>query len=75
MEAAEDASKPKAEELSVDVTRFEELERDFQDVLNTLVKDNSLDKFRREYEKLHAALKKVRSGCGRACAPSVPAFD
>ncbi|XP_024519422.1 cilia- and flagella-associated protein 58-like [Selaginella moellendorffii] len=37
---------------------FEALERDFQEVLQELQADKSLDRFRIEYEKLHRALKK-----------------
>ena len=37
---------------------FESLERDFQDVIGDLMVDESLEKFRVEYEKLHRALKK-----------------
>jgi len=37
---------------------FEALERDFQEVLQELVADKSLEHFRVEYEKLHRALKK-----------------
>jgi len=37
---------------------FEALEKDFQEVLNELTGDKSLEKFRVEYEKLHHALKK-----------------
>eukprot|EP01018_Ginkgo_biloba_P005612 Gb_23651 [translate_table: standard] len=37
---------------------FEALERDFQEVLQELQADKSLDRFRGEYEKLHRALKK-----------------
>uniref|UniRef100_A0A8D0GQ54 Cilia and flagella associated protein 58 n=1 Tax=Sphenodon punctatus TaxID=8508 RepID=A0A8D0GQ54_SPHPU len=37
---------------------FEALEKDFQDVINELTGDKSLDKFRMEYEKLHAVMKK-----------------
>ena len=37
---------------------FEALERDFQEVLQELVGDKSLERFRAEYEKLHRALKK-----------------
>ena len=37
---------------------FEALERDFQEVLQELVGDKSLERFRTEYEKLHRALKK-----------------
>ena len=39
-------------------TAFEELEKDFQEVLEELVGDASLDHFRVEYEKLHKALKR-----------------
>nr|XP_060622997.1 cilia- and flagella-associated protein 58 [Anolis sagrei ordinatus] len=37
---------------------FEALEKDFQEVINELTGDQSLEKFRIEYEKLHAVLKK-----------------
>mmetsp|Transcript_87719 Transcript_87719/g.246441 ORF Transcript_87719/g.246441 Transcript_87719/m.246441 type:complete len:868 (-) Transcript_87719:149-2752(-) len=37
---------------------FEALERDFQEILQELVGDRSLEHFRQEYEKLHRALKK-----------------
>nr|DBA14799.1 TPA: hypothetical protein GDO54_004085 [Pyxicephalus adspersus] len=37
---------------------FEALEKDFQEVLGELTGDKSLEKFRVEYEKLHAVLKK-----------------
>uniref|UniRef100_A0A8D0GWV4 Cilia and flagella associated protein 58 n=1 Tax=Sphenodon punctatus TaxID=8508 RepID=A0A8D0GWV4_SPHPU len=37
---------------------LETLEKDFQDVINELTGDKSLDKFRMEYEKLHAVMKK-----------------
>jgi len=40
------------------VGQFEQLERDFQEVLTDLVGDQSLERFRIEYEKLHRALKK-----------------
>ncbi len=50
---------------------FDALERDFRDVLNELVGDKSLERFRLEYEKLHHTLKKShenevrhRLGCG-----------
>jgi chromosome segregation ATPase len=45
-------------ELQSSVSAFEALERDFQEVLQELMGDNSLEKFRLEYEKLHRALKK-----------------
>jgi len=37
---------------------FESLENDFQEVLQELVGDKSLERFRQEYDKLHRALKK-----------------
>ncbi|EAR86580.1 flagellar associated protein (macronuclear) [Tetrahymena thermophila SB210] len=36
---------------------FEVLEREFQEVLNDLAADQSLDRFRQEFEKFHRALK------------------
>lgn len=44
--------------LSVEASAFEMLEKDFQEVLSSVVGDKSLDKFKVEYEKLHVALKK-----------------
>lgn len=41
-----------------DATAFEALERDFQEILQELVGDKSLEHFRQEYDKLHRALKK-----------------
>ena len=49
------------EEISFEASAFESLEKDFQEVLQMLVGDKSLEKFRFEYEKLHRALKKVRT--------------
>ncbi|NXD77940.1 CFA58 protein, partial [Halcyon senegalensis] len=37
---------------------FEALEKDFQEVINLLKGDKTLEKFRIEYEKLHAVMKK-----------------
>lgn len=37
---------------------FEALEKDFQEVISELTGDQSLEKFRVEYEKLHTVLKK-----------------
>lgn len=48
----------KSEKLALEETAYEEIERDFQDVLSELSGDKSLDKFRIEYEKLHAVMKK-----------------
>ena len=35
---------------------FDELEKEFETVLNELLTDESLERFRQEYEKLHEAL-------------------
>jgi hypothetical protein len=43
--------------MGVDPAQYEALEKDFQEVLNELVGDSSMEKFRKEYEKLHRALK------------------
>ena len=43
--------------MGVDAAQYEALERDFQEVLQELVGDQSMEKFRKEYEKLHRALK------------------
>ncbi|KAM4852432.1 cilia- and flagella-associated protein 58 [Thomomys bottae] len=48
----------KSEKLVLEETAFEEIERDFQEVLGELSGDKSLEKFRVEYEKLHAVMKK-----------------
>eukprot|EP01036_Dinobryon_divergens_P058313 gene58313-77811_t len=45
-------------DLEANTSAFEALERDFQEVLTELMGDQSLEKFRLEYEKLHRALKK-----------------
>eukprot|EP01038_Epipyxis_sp_PR26KG_P008365 gene8365-11319_t len=45
-------------ELQTSSSAFEALDRDFQEVLSDLMVDESLEKFRLEYEKLHRALKK-----------------
>lgn len=39
-------------------TAYEEIERDFQEVLSELTGDKGLERFRVEYEKLHAVMKK-----------------
>ena len=46
------------EDMAFESSAFEALERDFQEVLQELVGDKSLERFRAEYEKLHRALKK-----------------
>ena len=43
--------------MGLDPAAYEALEKDFQDVLQELVGEQSLEKFRIEYEKLHRALK------------------
>ena len=45
-------------DMEANTSAFEALERDFQEVLQELMGDQSLEKFRVEYEKLHRALKK-----------------
>lgn len=45
-------------DLKLNSSAFEVLERDFEDVINELLGEASLEKFRLEYEKLHRALKK-----------------
>ncbi|KAG2443529.1 hypothetical protein HXX76_001881 [Chlamydomonas incerta] len=54
---AEDAGPSKPSE-ELENRAYEALERDFQEVLQELVGDKSLERFRIEYEKLHRALKK-----------------
>ncbi|EMP37624.1 hypothetical protein UY3_05201 [Chelonia mydas] len=44
--------------LCVEENAFEALEKDFQEVINELMGDKSLEKFRIEYEKLHTVMKK-----------------
>lgn len=39
-------------------TAYEEIEKDFQEVLNELSGDKGLERFKTEYEKLHAIMKK-----------------
>jgi len=51
-------SKDKDSKPAIEENAFEALEKDFQEVLNELTGDKSLEKFRVEYEKLHRALKK-----------------
>lgn len=45
--------KPK---VAFDDSSFQQLEQEFQDVLQELMGDRSLEKFKVEYEKLHKAL-------------------
>nr|XP_031538693.1 cilia- and flagella-associated protein 58 [Vicugna pacos] len=48
----------KSEKQMLEETAYEEIERDFQHVLRELSGDRSLEKFKVEYEKLHAVMKK-----------------
>jgi len=48
----------KKDDGDFEASAFEALERDFQEILQELVGDKSLEHFRQEYEKLHRALKK-----------------
>jgi len=48
----------KGAEAGFESGAFEALESDFQEVLQELVGDKSLERFRTEYDKLHRALKK-----------------
>lgn len=51
-------SSKEREQLQLQSSAFDALERDFREVLNELVGDKSLERFRLEYEKLHHTLKK-----------------
>jgi len=51
-------TKEESDNLSMQSSAFEALERDFREVLTELVGDQSLDRFKLEYEKLHQTLKK-----------------
>ena len=46
-------------EIQLTITSFEELEREFNEVINVLGEDPSLENFRIEYEKLFLTLKKT----------------
>ncbi|CAN0182247.1 unnamed protein product [Bubo scandiacus] len=58
--AEEKSGKPYLEESA-----FDALEKDFQEVINLLKGDKTLEKFRIEYEKLHAVMKKSRENENR----------
>ena len=45
------------QQMGLDAAQYEALEKDFQDVLNELVGDPNMEKFRKEYEKIHRAMK------------------
>merc|ERR1719389_941059 len=53
-----DEKAEKGEDDAFEHSAFEALEKDFQEILQELVGDKSLEHFRLEYEKLHRALKK-----------------
>ena len=57
-EPTKDLAFKEEQQLTLQSSAFEALEADFQEVLNELVGDKSLERFRLEYEKLHHALKK-----------------
>lgn len=44
-------------QMGVSPELYEALERDFKDVLQSMVGEKSMDRFRGEYDKLHRALK------------------
>ncbi|KFU85371.1 Coiled-coil domain-containing protein 147, partial [Chaetura pelagica] len=48
----------KSDKPHLEESAFEALEEDFQEVINLLKEDETLEKFRIEYEKLHAVMKK-----------------
>ena len=43
--------------MGVDQAQYEALEKDFNEVLQQMVGERSMERFREEYEKLHRALK------------------
>ncbi|GBF96803.1 flagellar associated protein [Raphidocelis subcapitata] len=57
-EAKQDPKAALAEGLGLESRQYEALESDFQEVLNELAGDKSLERFRIEYEKLYRTLKK-----------------
>jgi DNA repair exonuclease SbcCD ATPase subunit len=62
-EPAADETKPDSTDISQeDFEQFDDLERTFHKVIQDLVTDRSLDSFRSEYEKLHAALVESHGG-------------
>ena len=44
-------------QMGVEPAQYEALERDFKEVLNAMVGEKSMERFKAEYEKLHRALK------------------
>lgn len=61
------------EQLNLQSSAFDALERDFREVLNELVGDKSLERFRLEYEKLHHTLKKSHENEVRATTTTATA--
>ncbi|XP_042719486.1 cilia- and flagella-associated protein 58 [Lagopus leucura] len=57
-ERVQNLEEEKSAKLYLEESAFEALEKDFQEVINLLKGDNTLEKFRTEYEKLYAVLKK-----------------
>ena len=55
---SESAPTVAADDLGFEASAFDALEHDFQEVLQELVGDKSLERFRLEFEKLHRGLKK-----------------
>ncbi|KAK2163802.1 hypothetical protein LSH36_74g11133 [Paralvinella palmiformis] len=55
---SEEKKEKASDKASLDDGAFEVLEKNFQEVLQELMGDRSLEKFRVEYEKIHHALKK-----------------
>ena len=47
------------EQMGVDPAEYEALEKDFQEMLGELAGDESNEKYRKAYEKLHGAFKTV----------------
>lgn len=43
--------------MGVDPAQYEALERDFKEVLNAMLGEKNMERYRNEYDKLHRALK------------------
>lgn len=63
-----DDAKKELQELGIETSAFEALERDFQSVLQELVGDKSLQRFKIEFEKLHRHLQKSHASEKRLIA-------
>ena len=44
-------------ELEIEAQQFDQIEKEFQQVLGELATDQSLERFRQEFDKLHRSLK------------------